>query len=119
MSDSTINYYDENATAFIDSTMHADMSTQYASFLRHIEPSAYILDLGCGSGRDSKFFLDHGFGVEAVDGSSELCIIASEFLGKPVRHLILGYLTQFGPVLRYCIFGKTNCHIYLKKSAMP
>lgn len=30
---------------------------------------ADILDFGCGSGRDTKYFLEHGYHVEAIDGS--------------------------------------------------
>jgi SAM-dependent methyltransferase len=40
--------------------------------------------LGCGSGRDSKAFLSAGYQVTAIDGSSELCRIASEFIGQNV-----------------------------------
>lgn len=32
-----------------------------------------MLDLGCGSGRDSAYFSSRGFQVTAVDGSEELC----------------------------------------------
>jgi 2-polyprenyl-3-methyl-5-hydroxy-6-metoxy-1,4-benzoquinol methylase len=41
-------------------------------FLSFIKPGGSILDLGCGSGRDSKMFLENGYKVTAVDGSSEL-----------------------------------------------
>ena len=44
-----------------------------------------MLDFGCGSGRDAKHFLEAGFAVDAVDGSPELCRIASELTGLPVR----------------------------------
>ena len=44
-----------------------------------------ILDLGCGSGRDTKYFLEHGYRVDAIDGSAELCALASEYTGIPVK----------------------------------
>ena len=34
---------------------------------------AAILDFGCGSGRDTKYFLEKGYQVAAIDGSAELC----------------------------------------------
>ncbi len=43
-----------------------------------------ILDLGCGSGRDSKAFLEMGFDVTAVDGSKELARMASAYMNHPV-----------------------------------
>ena len=101
MSDSTLAYYNKNADLFVASTANAEMSAQYSTFLRHLKPSASILDLGCGSGRDSKFFLDAGYYVEAVDGSSELCNIASSFIGKNVRQLMfeeLDYVEMFDAV---------------------
>ena len=87
MSDSTLAYYDDNAATFFASTVQADMTAHYTAFLQHLKPNANILDLGCGSGRDSKFFIDNGYAIEAIDGSLELCKIASEHIGKPVRHL--------------------------------
>lgn len=81
----TLNYYNENAAAFCEGTLNADMSHLYGCFLQHIPAGGKILDLGCGSGRDSFAFLRKGYQVEAVDGSSELCRLASEFIGQPVR----------------------------------
>nr|WP_197036800.1 class I SAM-dependent methyltransferase [Collinsella aerofaciens] len=45
-----------------------------------------ILDLGCGSGRDSLAFLKAGFAVNAVDGSAEMASAASELTGMKVEH---------------------------------
>ena len=44
-----------------------------------------VVDLGCGSGRDTKYFLEHGYRVDAIDGSAELCALASEYTGIPVK----------------------------------
>ena len=38
-----------------------------------------ILDFGCGSGRDTKYFLEKGYQVAATDGSAELCRLAGSF----------------------------------------
>ena len=67
-------------------------------FFQHVDKGAAILDLGCGSGRDSKFFIDNGFTVEAIDGSYELCKSASRYIGQPVRHIMfqdLDYVDKF------------------------
>ena len=47
----------------------------------------YILDFGCGSGRDTKYFLSQHFQVSAVDGSKVLCRIASDYTGIKVENM--------------------------------
>lgn len=69
----TINYYNLNADAFVAGTRDADMSDHYRTFLKYLTPGCKLLDLGCGSGRDSAWFAANGFAVTAVDGSAELC----------------------------------------------
>lgn len=69
----TLSYYNQNADAFIEGTRNADMSEQYGYFLKYLSPGCRVLDLGCGSGRDSAYFSSLGFAVTAVDGSEELC----------------------------------------------
>ncbi len=81
----TERYYAENSKDFFDSTVAADVTQLYERFLLHIPTDAYILDLGCGSGRDTKAFIERGYRVDAVDGSEELCRLASEYTGITVR----------------------------------
>ena len=69
----TIDYYNENADKFYENTVDADMSEQYQQFLKYLNQGAKILDFGCGSGRDSKYFIDNGYKVTAIDGA-ESCV---------------------------------------------
>ncbi len=56
--DETVKYYDEHAQKFIDLTIHADVSKLYRIFEKRITSGGgRILDLRCGSGRDSKYFV--------------------------------------------------------------
>ena len=86
--DSTLQYYEENAESFIAGTIEADMNDARQRFLKELPPKAYILDFGCGSGRDTKAFLDAGYIVDAVDGSPELCRIASVYTGIQVKEML-------------------------------
>ena len=81
----TIKYYNDNSKAYFDSTVNADMSFSYAKFEKYLKEGVYILDAGCGSGRDSKYFLSKGYKVKAIDGSEELCKLASDYLGQEVE----------------------------------
>ena len=82
--DLTLQYYADNAVAFTENTVNVEFSDMQDKFVAHIKPGGHILDLGCGSGRDTKAFLNRGFTVTAVDGSPELCKIAESIIGQPV-----------------------------------
>ena len=81
----TIDYYDQNAAQFIDSTFHLNMSELYAPFIKLLPPGAEILDAGCGPGRDALHFKNLGYLVTAFDASPKMAEIASERTGLPVR----------------------------------
>lgn len=88
MKNSTLNYYNTNAHSFVSSTLSVDFSQTQDKFLHLLPQTASILDFGCGSGRDTKYFLDAGMQVDATDGSEELCRLASEYTGIPVRQML-------------------------------
>lgn len=88
MKNSTLNYYNTNAHSFVSSTLSVDFSQTQDKFLDLLPPTAFILDFGCGSGRDTKYFLDADMQVDATDGSEELCRLASEYTGIPVRQML-------------------------------
>lgn len=51
-----MNFYDENAQEFFNGTVNADISHNYEKFVELLPENAYILDVGCGSGRETKVF---------------------------------------------------------------
>lgn len=88
----TINYYNQNAENFIANTQNADMHPTQERFLRLLDANTSILDFGCGSGRDTKYFLEKGYQVTATDGSAELCRLASKFTGIKVKEMLFDEL---------------------------
>ncbi len=68
-----MNYYDDNAQQYFEATKNADMTDAYKRFCKYIEKGSYILDIGCGSGRDLKFFNKHGYIAEGLEPSKKLC----------------------------------------------
>ena len=84
MINNNIEYYNKNAQAFFDGTVNADMSLWRDKFEAYIPDGGHILDAGCGSGRDSKAFKQHGFSVVAFDASREMCKAAAELIGQQV-----------------------------------
>jgi 2-polyprenyl-3-methyl-5-hydroxy-6-metoxy-1,4-benzoquinol methylase len=81
----TLNYYNQNAQSFSDSTLNVDMSALYAEFLPLIPKHGHILDAGCGSARDAMYFKQQGFTVSAFDASTELAKLASNYLQQAVE----------------------------------
>ena len=80
----TLDYYNKNSEEYFNSTLNVDMTNTYKAFLKLVPKGGKILDLGCGSGRDSMNFMKLGYEVTAVDGSKELAKKASVLLGKEV-----------------------------------
>jgi len=112
----TIRYYDENAEEFIAGTLQADMSEARNRFLGLLQPGTLILDLGCGSGRDSKAFLERGYQVEAIDGSQELCAAAGRLTGLDVRHQTFDQLQE---IEKYDGIWACASLLHVPKSEMP
>lgn len=81
----SVKFYNDNAEVFFNNTINADMSATYSIFEDNLsKKNGEILDLGCGSGRDAKHFLDSGFSVTALDLSPILAKKASKFIGQDV-----------------------------------
>lgn len=93
-SDETLAYYNTNAKTFTEGTINVDFSSTQNKFLDKLVSGASILDFGCGAGRDTKYFLDNGYAVEAIDGSEELCKIASEYTGIEVKNMFFQDLQE-------------------------
>lgn len=93
-----MSYYDNNAVAFVESTRLVDMQPLYQRFLPLLPGQAHILDAGCGSGRDAKYFIEQGYKVTAFDASTEITALAEKELGQPVfvqRLQEIQYQNQF------------------------
>lgn len=80
----TLDFYNLNYDEYFNSTVNGNMNKQYDDFLDGIPKKGLIMDLGCGSGRDSKYFLKNGYRVVSIDGSKSLAKKASEYLSQEV-----------------------------------
>lgn len=93
MGNRTIDYYNQNADSFVRGTVSVDFKKTQDRFLQLLTGKT-ILDFGCGSGRDTKYFLESGFHVTATDGSEELCKCASAYTGIQVKHVMFQDLDE-------------------------
>lgn len=87
----TLKYYDDNIESYKEQELN-DFSKNYNFeipdiFLSYLNSKSHILDLGCGTGRDSKYFMDKGYQVTSIDGSYEMCKVAENLLKKEVEQI--------------------------------
>lgn len=92
----TLSYYDNHAVEFYKNTVNVEFAVMQRQFLSRLKNGSHILDFGCGSGRDTKYFLQQGYHVEAIDGSFELCKLAAEYTGIEVKNMFFQELAEVG-----------------------
>jgi SAM-dependent methyltransferase len=96
----SIEYYNKNAEMYIKDTVTVDMRKLYNVFEKYLNQGDTVLDIGCGSGRDGRYFLGKGYNVYAHDGSRVMVAYAKRFLGNRVA---LAMFDAFDPE---ALFGK-------------
>lgn len=108
MTTTTLDYYNAHASSYSQSTIDVDMSALYNEFLpilpQDMQSPAHILDLGCGSGRDSKHFLAEGYQVTAIEPAQELAECARKTLNQPVQSRLATEITEHN-----CYHGVWAC----------
>lgn len=118
----TIEYYNTHADRYSEITRNADMSDIYKRFEENLKPGCRILDLGCGSGRDSKYFLDKGYDVVSLDASEAMCRKTQELTGKAAVHMrieAMNYENEFDAVWACASLlhvAKSDMHKILEKA---
>ena len=90
----TLTYYNTNTSSFVESTQLVQMTEAWSRFTAKLPASSIILDFGCGSGRDTKYFREHGYQGEAIDASEELCKFASAYTGITVKKQLFTELSE-------------------------
>ena len=83
----TVRFYDDHADEYVRSTVGVDMQLLYEPFLSRIPQGGRILDAGCGSGRDSKAFLDRGYSVMSIDASQKMVAATTAITGQQALQL--------------------------------
>src|SRR5262245_41028041 len=84
----TLEFYAKEAVAYGARSDGIGASKALTAFLARLPRQGTVLDLGCGTGRDTKSLADAAFDVTAIDGSAEMAREAEKRLGRPVRVLL-------------------------------
>ncbi|MCI8727453.1 MAG: methyltransferase domain-containing protein [Hungatella sp.] len=83
----SIEYYNKYAAKIYEDTVDMDVTDLMHQFLKELEEGDTILDLGCGSGRDSLIMYDMGYDVTPLDASEEMCKLAEIHTGLDVLQM--------------------------------
>lgn len=84
----TVHRYNEFASEYADRWLNPAAMTEQRNFFAVNLPGPRVLDVGCGPGRDMKFFCAMGCRVLGVDLSSAFLNIAQDLV--PQAHLVRG-----------------------------
>ena len=68
----TLAYYEDNAKYLSQRYESAKVDTIHSLLLKTFPSKSYLLEIGCGSGRDAGFMYQKGYDVLAIDGSREM-----------------------------------------------
>lgn len=94
-------------------TRDVDFAEIQDIFLKLLPENAIILDIGCGSGRDIKYFLDRGY---YVDGSLEMCKVARKYTGIDVKHM---YFHELNDIEKYDGIWACASVLHVEKDSLP
>ncbi|MFK4825734.1 methyltransferase domain-containing protein [Paenochrobactrum sp. BZR 588] len=90
MQNNTLNFYNANAAAYAADGQSPN--PKLSIFFDKCKKGGHVLEMGTGSGVDARAIIDAGFQLDATDGSCELAVIASRFIGQPVRQMMFNEL---------------------------
>jgi len=84
----TLSAYNTEASRLSADYEATDLSPIHDLLMRHLPPAGTVLDVGCGSGRDSAFLHSRGFQVFPLDGSPAMLESLASFHPELANYLI-------------------------------
>ena len=72
MEDATIQFYSNNVDTLFKQYESVEFSDIYGEWLEHIPNEGFVLDVGCGTGRDAAFLAEKGLYVTAVEPAAKM-----------------------------------------------
>jgi SAM-dependent methyltransferase len=113
---STASFYTRKAATYAADTGAFPASPNLQRFAARLSAGACILELGCGSGRESAWMLAQGLDVHPTDGIAEMATEASARLGIPVSVLPFG---EIEAVAAYDGVWANACLLHVPRADLP
>jgi SAM-dependent methyltransferase len=109
-------FYESNARAYFERTNRVDPTPILSPLLPYLQPGGTILDIGCGSGRDLKWFKARGFDAAGLERSPSLALLASDHSNCPVS---IVDLFDYNPPVHYDCILLIGTLVHLPKPEFP
>lgn len=77
----TADFYQRHYRDYFKRTVGVDSALFLEPFIRHLDPGAAVLDIGCGSGRDLRWLKNRGFAATGIERSPGLAKMAGAYSG--------------------------------------
>lgn len=74
-----VSSYNRDYKQYYRDTANIDLSAIYKVFRSYIAKGGTILDAGCGVGRDTRYFIQHGYKVVSFDASEKMAQLCSQY----------------------------------------
>ena|SRR3989344_5601262 len=87
-------------------------------FLKHFSQNDHILDVGCGGGRDAKFFIENGLRVTGIDSSRVMISLAKKEVPKG-KFKCLDMLKMNFPASAFDGIWAQTVLLHLKREDVP
>ena len=111
----TLAWYEREAPCYTASGAQGQ-SRHLDGFLARLDPGAHILELGCGGGRDAAYMVEHGFSLDATDGTAAMVRKTRERHGIDARRMRFDELDAVGA---YDAIWAHACLLHLQRTALP
>lgn len=112
----TLFFYRKEAAAYAERSEKIGPSKMLAAFTQRLPKGVTVLDLGCGTGRDTKALLDAGFTVTALDASMEMIVEAEKRIGIDIR---FQYFEDLSDVALYDGIWANASLLHVPRAGLP
>lgn len=115
--DKIIETYNQTAQKFADSRSLEFNQPEFTYFQTQL-PVGSVIDIGCGSGNDTHFFLESGYSYVGIDGSHEMIRIAQQE-NPGARFEVMNFNQLEFPERSFDGFWASAAFLHIPKSELP
>lgn len=115
----TKNFYNQHSNEYVQKSNQVDFTDLYIHLQKHTNNAEYMLDVGCGSGRDSLYFAKQDKLVVAIDYAENIIQEAKKL--NPHRNIkyLVSDISNFSSNLEFDLIWANASLLHLTKKDIP